>query len=82
VKEDEVYRDYSTQRSDEKCIKIVVLNLKGKYHLEEIGINGRIILKSILKEMWSENVDWIQLAPQDSVHWRTLVNTVINLGIL
>jgi hypothetical protein len=33
-----------------------------------------------LKEIGSESVDWIQL-PQDMVHWRALVNTVITFGL-
>jgi len=31
-----------------------------------------------LKEIWCEDVDWINLA-QDREHWRALVNTVMNL---
>jgi hypothetical protein len=36
--------------TDEKCIKILVKNLKGKDHLQDLGVDGRIILKLIFKE--------------------------------
>jgi hypothetical protein len=45
-------------------------------HLGDPGIDGRIILKWILKQ-WG-GMDWIELA-QDRDKWRALVNAVMNL---
>ena len=44
--------------------------------LEDIDVNRRIILKSMLKR-W-ENVDWRYLA-QDGEYWLAVVITVMNL---
>jgi hypothetical protein len=49
-------------------------NLKGRDHMEDLGVDGRIILEWIL----GVGVDWIHLA-QDRDQWQTLVNTVISL---
>jgi hypothetical protein len=42
------------------------LNLKGRDHLEYLGVDGRIILGRILRKTGWEVMDWIYLA-QDSV---------------
>jgi hypothetical protein len=33
----------------------------GKYHLEDLGVDGKIILKSIFK-VWDGGMDWFDLA--------------------
>ena len=38
-----------------------------RHHVEDIGVDGRIILKRILEILW-EGVDWIVLA-QDEDRW-------------
>jgi hypothetical protein len=38
-------------------------NLKGKSHLRDLGVDGRIILKWIIKECGCDGADSIQLAP-------------------
>jgi hypothetical protein len=43
-------------------------------HLEDIGVDGRIILKWIL-EKWDGGIDWIDLA-QDRIRW---LNAVMNV---
>ena len=48
-------------------------------HLEDQGIDGRIILKSILKK-WDGDVEWIGLA-QNRDRWQSLVNAVMNLRV-
>ena len=48
-----------------------------RYHLEDLSINGRIILRRIFKK-WDGDMDWIDLA-QDRDRWRGLVNAVMNL---
>jgi hypothetical protein len=45
--------------------------------LEDPGIDGRIILKRILKK-WDGGMDWIDVA-QDRNRWRAVVNAVMNL---
>ena len=46
-------------------------------HLEDPGVDGRIILKCIL-EKWDGGMDWIDLA-QDRDRWRAVVNAVMDL---
>jgi hypothetical protein len=47
-------------------------------HLEDPGVDGRIILKWMLK--WDGVMDWIDMA-QDRDRWRALVNSVMNLRV-
>jgi hypothetical protein len=47
--------------------KILVQKLKGRDHLEDLGIGGKIILEWILGKVWSEFV------------WWALINTVMKL---
>jgi hypothetical protein len=49
-------------------------------HLGNPGVDGRIILKWILKK-WDGGIDWIELA-EDRDRWRSLVNVLINLRVL
>jgi hypothetical protein len=54
-----------------------VENLRERYHLEDPGVDGRIILRWIFR-MWNGGgMDWIDLA-QDRDMWRELVNGVMN----
>jgi len=55
-------------------------NLSERNHLEERGVDVRIILKSIFKK-WDGDMDWIDLA-QDRDRWRALVKAVMNLRAL
>jgi hypothetical protein len=48
--------------------------------LGDLGINGRIIFKTYLKEMIREDVDWIRLA-QDLKKWRAITNTILQLRV-
>jgi hypothetical protein len=57
-------------------------NLVGRperYHLEDPGVDGRIILKCIFNKR-DGGMDWIYLA-QDRDRWRALVNAKINLRV-
>jgi hypothetical protein len=45
-------------------------------HLEDPGVEGRIILKWIFKR-WDGGMDWIDMEDRD--RWRALVNAVMNL---
>ena len=52
-------------------------NLRERDHLEDLSVDGRIILKEV---RWGGDVDWIDLA-QDRNRWRALVNAVMNLWV-
>jgi len=54
-------------------------NLRERDHLEDPGIDGRIILRWIFRK-WVGGMDWIDLA-QDRDRWRALVNVVMNLRV-
>lgn len=56
-------------------IRFSYANLKERGHQGDIVVDGRIILKSTLKN-YEEYADWIRLA-QDSDQWRALVFKVI-----
>ena len=55
-------------------------HLKERVYLEDIGIDGRIILRQIQKKYEREGVDWIHLV-QDMYVKRNVVNTVMNLHV-
>jgi hypothetical protein len=46
-------------------------------HLGDPAVDGKIILKWILKK-WDGGMDWIELA-EDRDRWRDLVNAIMNL---
>jgi hypothetical protein len=54
-------------------------NLKERDHLTDPGIDGRIILRWILRKC-ERDMDWIDLA-QDRDRWQALVNAVMNLQV-
>ena len=54
--------------------------MRKKEHLEDLSIEGRVILKWIFKNVGWEGVDFIGLA-QDRDRWRDLVNTVMNFRV-
>jgi hypothetical protein len=61
----------------EKWKQVLVGNLKVRDHLEDLGVDGKI-LNQILKEMRWEG--WIYLA-YDKIKWWALENMVMNLHV-
>jgi hypothetical protein len=59
--------------------RALVGNLREGDHLEDPGIDERIIFKWIFKE-WVGGMDWIDVA-QDRDRWRAVVNAVMNLWV-
>ena len=52
-------------------------NLMERDHMENPGVNGRIILRWIFRK-WDGGMDWIDLS-QDRDRWRAYENAVMNL---
>ena len=55
-------------------------NLGERDHLEDVGVDGRIILEWIVKGIVWEGVVWIGVAV-DTDRWRALVNAVMNFRV-
>jgi hypothetical protein len=56
-------------------------NLRERDHLEDAGIDERIILKWVFKKWdWGGGMDWIDLA-QNRDRWWALVAAVMNLQV-
>jgi hypothetical protein len=54
-------------------------NLRKRDHLQDPGVDGRIILRWIFMK-WDLGMDWIGL-DQDRDRWRAFVNAVMNLRV-
>ena len=55
-------------------------NLRERDHLEDLSIDGMIILRWISRMWDGGDMDWIDLA-QDRDMWWALVNAVMNLWV-
>jgi hypothetical protein len=52
---------------------------RGRERLEDLGVDGSIVLKLIFKK-WDEGMDWIDIVA-DRVRWRDLVSAVMNFRV-
>jgi len=55
-------------------------NLRERYHLEDPGLDGKIILRWIARKWDMGEIDCIDLA-QDRDRWLSLVKAVMNLRV-
>jgi hypothetical protein len=67
------------RRTKRGAYRVLVGRPDGKSHLEDPGIDGRVILEWIFKK-WDGIMDWIGLA-QDRYRWRAVVNAVMNFRV-
>jgi len=59
--------------------RVSLEELRVRYDLKDIGVDGRIILKLILR-IKDGGVDCIDIA-QDREKWRAVVNAVVNFQV-
>jgi len=54
--------------------------MRERYHLEDVSVDGRVILKWISKK-WDGGMAWFDLT-RDWDRWRALLNAAMVRGIL
>jgi hypothetical protein len=63
--------DGASSRHMRNAYKMLVVNMKGRHHLRDLGIDGRVKLKSMLKKqdvrLWT-GVVWSRTVPYMVLH--------------
>jgi hypothetical protein len=73
-------RTCNTCGGEERCIQgFGGEELRKRDYLEDLGVEGRVILKWIF-EKWDGGMDWIDLV-QNMDGWRVVVNSAMNLRV-
>jgi hypothetical protein len=65
---------------EEACTGFGLENLSKTDHLVDPGVDGRITLRRIFKEVGCGGMEWTKLA-KDRDRWRELANAVLNLRV-
>ena len=78
IKENEMGDACSTD-GGRGAYRVLVWGLREGDHLEDLGVDERMIFKCIFKK-WDGGMDWIDVA-QDRDRWRALANAVMNLRV-
>jgi hypothetical protein len=73
-------RACSKHGRSEKCIETLIGRRERKKHLEDVEVDGRVILKRMLNETGCRNVDRIHVT-EDRAQWWAVSNTVKNLRV-
>jgi hypothetical protein len=60
--------------------KTLVVKSEGKRTFERLKLRCKDNINTGIKEIGSEDVDWIQVA-QDKDQWRAVLNTIMNLRV-
>ena len=68
-------------RKGEVCTRFWWGNLRERDYWGDQDVDGRIILRWILRKWEGVVGDWMELA-QDRDRWRALVSTVMNFGVV
>jgi hypothetical protein len=80
IKKD-VMNGYVACMEDMRNVYKILYGKLDRKHLGDLGVDGRILLKLILKEIGCARVGWIKPA-QDRIQLWDFENTAINLRVL
>jgi hypothetical protein len=68
IKEDRMGGACGIWRRNEMHMEFWWVNLKKRYNLQDLGVDGSTILKLVMNTILWEGVDWIHLA-EDTKKW-------------
>jgi hypothetical protein len=79
IKKDKIDGACSSHKADDRSEEILLEEMNGRDYLVELDVDGKIILKQILKKLF-EYMDWIHPS-QHRNQWQELESTAINLQV-